>query len=63
MSRAERQQASTAELISAVGFPKSRVVPLEATAGSTLDTRETQVAAVVVPGRSRLYPDLPAPRA
>src|SRR5437763_14825585 len=35
VSRAERQQASTAELISAVGFPKSRVVPLEATAGST----------------------------
>ena len=52
VSRAERQQASTAELISAVGFPKSRVVPLQASAGASV---ETEVAAVLVPGRSRLY--------
>jgi hypothetical protein len=61
VSRAERQQASTAELISAVSFPHARVVPLRPSAQAA---EEPQVAAVVVPGRSRLYVfgSMPAPK-
>jgi hypothetical protein len=52
VTRAERQQANTAELISAVSFPHAKVVPL---APSGPAAQAPQVAAVVVPGRSRLY--------
>jgi hypothetical protein len=52
VSRAERQQAQTAELISAVAVPDSKVVQLAAAerSGGTAD-----VSAVYVPNRGHLY--------
>lgn len=49
MSRAERQQASTAELISVVTHPASRVVPIPAVGAIRSGI---QVSAIVGPGRS-----------
>ena len=61
ISKAERQQANTAELISAVSVPQSKIVPL-ALPGRATDT--APVAAVYVPGRAHLFVvgNLPLPR-
>jgi hypothetical protein len=61
ISKAERQQANTAELISAVSVPSSKIVPL-ALPGSASAT--APVAAVYVPGRAHLFVvgNLPLPR-
>lgn len=61
VSRAERAQAQTAELISAVTVPESKVVPLAAQRTTDPDHA---VAAVFVPGGGHLYVvgNLPAPR-
>ena len=63
VSRAERQQASTAELISAVSHPQSHVLPL--IAGPAAQQTGTQVTAVFVPGGAHLYVvgSMPAPSA
>jgi hypothetical protein len=52
VSRAERQQAQTAELISAVAVPDSRVVQLAAAQRSD---GTADVSAVYVPNRGHLY--------
>lgn len=61
ISRAERQQANTAELISAVSVPTSKIVPL---APPGRATATAPVAAVYVPGRAHLFVvgNLPLPR-
>jgi hypothetical protein len=51
VSRAERAQAQTAELISAVSVPRSKIVPLAS--GSAGPSRA--VAAVYVPGGGHMY--------
>jgi hypothetical protein len=59
ISRAERQQAQTAELISAVTVPDSKIVQLSPTRAAGAPA----VAAVYVPARARLYlvGNMPAP--
>jgi hypothetical protein len=61
MSRAEHQQAQTAELMSAVAVPDSKVVQLAASARAGTSA---QVAAVYVRGGGRLYVfgSMPDPR-
>jgi hypothetical protein len=59
ISRAEQQQAQTAELISAVTVPESKIVQLSPTRA----VNAPAVAAVYVPARARLYlvGNMPAP--
>jgi len=61
ISKAERQQANTAELISAVSVPSSKIVPL---APPGHGSATAPVAAVYVPGRAHLFVvgNLPLPR-